>query len=297
MKNNKVIARVFGGLGNQLFIYAAARRLAIENNADLILDNVSGFKRDFEYNRHYQLVHFNIAGRVASKTERLEPFSRIRRYLKRNTNKYLPANMRTYISEAVNQDASQLISLKVEKDIHLEGYWQSEDYFYDIKDTLQDELTILSPIDEISLSMLSEMHPVKAVALHIRFFESPDLALKDESFIQYYDEAVKLMESMVENCHYYIFSTDLSSARRLINLPDSRITLVDQNNGDENAYRDFWLMLQCDHFILANSTFSWWPAWLSNNEDKVVIAQKKNINTTDALSLSDRFFPDSWNLI
>ena len=77
----KVITRLAGGLGNQLFSYAAARRLAHANNAELVLDDQSGFIRDFAYKRFFQLDHFNISGRKATRSERMEPFGRARRYL------------------------------------------------------------------------------------------------------------------------------------------------------------------------------------------------------------------------
>ena len=83
MSNPKIIPRIFGGLGNQLFCYAAARRLALVNHAELVIDDVSGFAFDEVYQRHYQLDHFNIPCRKATAAERLEPFSRVQRYLKR----------------------------------------------------------------------------------------------------------------------------------------------------------------------------------------------------------------------
>ena len=78
-----VIPRILGGLGNQLFVYAAARRLALVNNAELAIDDVSGFRYDTQYNRHYQLDHFTIPCRKATSAECLESFSRIRRKLLR----------------------------------------------------------------------------------------------------------------------------------------------------------------------------------------------------------------------
>ena len=88
--SNKIICRIVGGLGNQLFCYASARRLALVNNAQLVIDNVSGFTHDVAYRRQYQLDHFNIYSRKATLVERLEPFSRSRRFLRRGFNQLLP---------------------------------------------------------------------------------------------------------------------------------------------------------------------------------------------------------------
>ena len=119
--------------------------------------------------------------------------------------------------------------------------------------------------------MAQQMRSEKAVAVHVRFFSPIREVLGDKVIVDYYAEAIDLMETKIKNAHYYIFSTDLSAAKKLISLPDSRCTLVAHNSGDEYAYRDFWLMSQCEHFITANSTFSWWGAWLNKNRTKIVI--------------------------
>jgi hypothetical protein len=102
----KITPRIFGGLGNQLFCYAAARRLALVNNAELVLDDVSGFTYDDFYQRHYQLDHFSIPCRKATPAERLEPYHRVRRYLKRRWNQRKPFAQRAYL---VHKPASTTI--------------------------------------------------------------------------------------------------------------------------------------------------------------------------------------------
>ena len=90
----KLIPRITGGIGNQLFTYAAARRLALVNSLDLVIDHVSGFQFDIVYKRDYQLDHFNIPCRKASAIERMEPFSRIRRYIMVKWSQCLPFEKR-----------------------------------------------------------------------------------------------------------------------------------------------------------------------------------------------------------
>jgi hypothetical protein len=80
------------------------------------------------------------------------------------------------------------------------------------------------------------------------------------------------MERLVPATHYFIFSDQPDAACARIPLPDARVTLVSHNQGDEHAYADLWLMTQCQHFIIANSTFSWWGAWLATQPKKQVIA-------------------------
>ena len=93
---NKIIPRIFGGLGNQLFCYAAARRLALVNDAELVIDDVTGFARDREYRRQYMLDRFRIPVRKATPAERLEPFERYRRGLMKWLSRSKPFMERHY---------------------------------------------------------------------------------------------------------------------------------------------------------------------------------------------------------
>lgn len=148
----KLIPRLFGGIGNQLFIYAAARRLALVNNAELVLDSVSGFTNDTVYQRHYQLDHFNIPCRQATAAERLEPFSRLRRKVLRWWNQRKPFKQRTYlVQESIDFDP-RLLYYKPRGTVYLEGYWQSENYFKDIEDIIRHDLKIKPPEDTILAS-------------------------------------------------------------------------------------------------------------------------------------------------
>lgn len=111
-----------------------------------------------------------------------------------------------------------------------------------------------------------------AVAVHVRFFDDPGAEGVNNASGGYYRRAILEMEQRVPEAHYYLFSDRPEEAQRIIPLPDSRTTVVDHNQGDAMAYADLWLMSQCRHFIIANSTFSWWGAWLSENKDKQIIA-------------------------
>ena len=101
--------------------------------------------------------------------------------------------------------------------------------------------------------------------------------------VSYYIAAIEAMESKFGNAHYYLFSDKPHEAEKKINLPRDRITIVNNNLGDENAYADLWLMSLCDHFIIANSTFSWWGAWLNNNSNKICIRPSNLKRLTTAI--------------
>lgn len=272
MKHPKVILRIFGGLGNQLFCYSAARRLALVNNAELVLDGVSGFARDHGYQRHYQLDHFNIHCRKATPAERLEPLSRVRRYLKRRVNRWRSFEERGYIQQEGVDFAPQLLAIKTHGTLYLEGYWQSERYFKDVESTIREDLRIIPPKDEINQAMAERIRGCQAVAVHVRFFDSPLERGVNNAPEDYYVRAISRMESIAPGAHYFVFSDKPAATRDRIPLPENRITFVSHNQGDENAYADLWLMTQCQHFIIANSTFSWWGAWLAGYAGKLVIA-------------------------
>ncbi len=293
MSTPKIIPRIFGGLGNQLFIYAAARRLALINNAELVLDDVSGFVRDHRYERHCQLAHFHIPCRIATAVERLEPAARLRRYLKRRINERRPFMERRFIQqEGVNFDP-RLLRVKPRGTLHLEGYWQSEGYFKDVETAIRQDLTIEPPNDVVNLAMADHIRTCTAVAVHVRFFDAPQIMDVNNTPSDYYSCAIAEMERRVPYAHYFLFSDRPEAARACVSLPDERITLVSHNLGDTHAFADLWLMTLCQHFIIANSTFSWWGAWLSDSLSKIVIAPGKYSpeNTTWGF---DGLIPDSW---
>ena len=273
----KIIVRLFGGLGNQLFIYSSARRLALKNHAELIIDATSGFTNDYRYRRHYQLDHFNIPCRTATAVERLEPFARCRRFFKRSFNARRPFEQRGYIQqEGVNFD-SRLLRLRPKGRLYLEGYWQSEGYFKDCEKQIREDLRIVSPINDQSQQIHHFIRKQASVAVHVRFFNEPNTSTSELQSINnatgcYYQRAIEIMEQRIPNAHYFVFSDRPGEAKALLPLDESRMTLVQHNRGDSMAYADLWLMTQCQNFIIANSTFSWWGAWLASHPGKIVVS-------------------------
>lgn len=294
--NTIIIPYILGGLGNQLFAYAAARRLALVSNSELLLDHIGGFKRDYAYNRTYQLDHFNIPCRKATPTQRLEPFSYARRQLKRRLSQLQPFENRRYIRQEGNDFDARLLHLKPKGTLHLEGYWQSEAYFKDVESIIRRDLKIIPPDDAQNLAMAKRIKKSTSVCVHLRFFDN----ILEESIHNapgdYYADAIAQMGAKVPDAHYYVFSDQPENARARINLPEKSFTIVSHNHGDENAYADLWLMTKCKHFIIANSTFSWWGAWLGDYEGKHVIAPGFRITEENRVtSWGFRgLLPESW---
>lgn len=295
MSHPKVIPRILGGLGNQLFCYAAARRLALVNDAELVLDAVSGFVRDYDYQRCYQLDRFAIPCRKATPSERLEPLPRVRRYLKRAMNRRRPFEERSYIQQEGADFDPRLLTVKPHGTVYLEGSWQSEQYFKDVEPVIREELRIIPPKDDINQAMAERIRACQAVAVHVRFFDAPHELGKNNAPGGYYARAVARMETLARDAHYFVFSDQPATARDRLPLQADRITLISHNQGDENAYADLWLMTQCQHFIIANSTFSWWGAWLADRAGKQVIAPGLKMLEGKMKWGFEGLLPSEWN--
>lgn len=298
-KRTKVVARILGGLGNQLFGYTAARRLALVNEAELILDDISGFRYDQRYQRHYQLERFSIPCRKATGKERLEPFSRARRYLKRGWNARRPFEQRSYIQQEGIDFDPRLLSLRPKGALYLEGYWQSEGYFKDVEPEIREDLRISPPLDEQNLQMAQRIRNTPAIAVHVRFFDEPDNITRhirdgNNARGDYYQRAIAEMDRLVPGAHYFVFSDRPQDAQARLPLTDERMTLVSHNRGDATAYADLWLMTLCNHFVIANSTFSWWGAWLAENPDKVIMAPGFEKREGTASWGFGGLLPDTW---
>jgi hypothetical protein len=273
MSSAKLIVRIKGGLGNQLFCYAAARRLALANEAEQVIDDVTGFARDRAYRRQYMLDRFRISARKATPHERMEPFERYRRGLAKYLARRRPFHRRRYVEQDGIEFDERLLTYKVRGAVYLDGLWQSEGYFQDVAPVIRQDLQIIPPQDRRNREMAQRIAACNAVAVHVRWFDPPgNEGSSHNASAEYYRRALDLIRGRIDKPHFFVFSDDPSSARTLLGLPEDTATCGDHNRDDENAYADLWLMSQCEHFIIANSTFSWWGAWLSPHGQKVVVA-------------------------
>ena len=260
-----VIAKVMGGLGNQLFIYAAAKRLSVINNVSLRLDTTSAYDKD-GYNRTYSLNHFRLKAEHATAQDIYELDLGDRRNLKYHFNKILPFRYKCFIRESKLFD-QRLLNSKITNTIYLDGYWQNENYFKDIESIIRKDFEIVSPHDHINIEIAREMSESNAICLHAR-------RLKYEYLLSatYYNQAIKYMAEKISNPIFYCFADDIEWIKNnvTINYPVTYIS----HNEESKDYEDLWLMTQCKHYIIANSTFSWWGAWLNPDSSKIIISPR-----------------------
>ncbi len=296
MNVNKVIVRLRGGLGNQLFGYATARRLALVNQAELVIDDKTGFVRDRKYFRRYALDNFSIPARKATSWERMEPIERLRRGLVKYANRQKPFERRNYLEQEKTDFDPRLLLFHIRGTVTLDGYWQSEKYFIDAAETIRHDLQINHSIDPANQRMAERMFSRNAVAIHVRWFGDPRSnrgTLKNNLEQDYYIKAIQKINGGVSEPHFFLFSDNMNLARTMLDLPEESITYVDHNQNEDAAHMDLWLMSCCKHFIIANSTYSWWGAWLGESESSIVIAPALRMTGICAWGFSG-LLPERW---
>jgi len=162
------------------------------------------------------------------------------------------------------------------KTIYLSGYWQSEKYFDDVSGIIREEFQLKNEPAGLNLELVRAMRGSQAVSLHVRrgdYVSNPIAAsYHGVCSLEYYRTAIKLIEEKVANPKFYVFSDDIPWCKENLRFPQPA-TYVDHNS--DEPFEDLRLMSFCKHFIIANSSFSWWGAWLSRNQEKIVLAPKK----------------------
>lgn len=287
-----IVVKIIGGLGNQLFQYALARKLSIIKNIDVFLD-ISEFEK---YTlRTYQLNHFNVKLNLISKDEnkKIQP-TIIDRFVDRYSQlgKFVPYKYRTFFKESSLRFDKKIFTIG--KEAYLDGYWQSERYFQDIRDTLLTDLTPRYPLEEKTIETAKYIRSSESVCIHIRrgdYVTNPTTnAYHGLCSLNYYLKSIEYLVSHISNTVFFVFSDDIEWAKK--NLKGVEPVFFVENRQNLGDIQDFYLMTQCKHFIIANSSFSWWGAWLSDNNEKMVIAPKTWF-TAEEYDATD-LVPDRW---
>ncbi|MFL9879114.1 alpha-1,2-fucosyltransferase [Herbaspirillum rhizosphaerae] len=265
-----IVTRLIGGLGNQMFQYAAGRALAQRLGVDLYID-----RRAFEnYETHaFGLQHF--AAKLLDAAPRdlpgMQRESRLNRWLRR----FSGGAMRVVTESAFTFDPAVLA---LPDGIYIDGYWQSEQYFADVIQTIRDDFRIATPPSPENQAWLKKIDSVLSVSLHVRrgdyVSNASASAVHGTCDLDYYRRSVsKLVEQAGKEIELFVFSDDPGWVAENLQLPHPT-HFVRHNNADTN-YEDLRLMSACRHHIIANSTFSWWGAWLDSRSDSIVVAPRQ----------------------
>jgi hypothetical protein len=187
----------------------------------------------------------------------------------------LPYYERAYIRErSLRFDPNMLL---VAGHVYLEGYWGNEKYFKEIDVIIRHEFTLRDPLGPENEDMARLISSGEAVSIHVRrgdyISDAATHSFHGTCSLEYYQKAVQMMSKTVANPCFYVFSDDIEWCKRNLKF-DYPMVYVEQN-GIGQAHKDLFLMSRCRHNIIANSTFSWWGAWLNPNRNKIVVAPRR----------------------
>lgn len=281
-----VIVTMMGGLGNQMFQYAAGRHLSLRLNTRLAFDLRALLDRTPRENftfREYELDVFGIPATEAPAAAlgRFTPSYRPpawRRLLHRLGGP--PATYRKVVERGIAFDPAVL---EQRGNLLLSGYWQSEKYFAGAAATVRDDFRFRAAPGDENAALARAIGSVEAVSIHVRRGDYLTNAFHGLCSLAYYREAVALVAGRVSNPCFFVFSDDPQWVQQHLALPYP-VTYVTHNQ--QRSHLDLQLMSLCRHHIIANSSFSWWGAWLGNHPGKVVVAPRRwfsdeSIDTSD----------------
>lgn len=289
-----IIAELRGGLGNQMFQYACGRSKAIQLKTEIRVDTRT-LEQSFGNNnftaREFELDIFKAKIKVANKKE-LAPFSPTIILLK-IWYKWLK-NYRYHVETSFKYND---LFDALNGNILICGFWQTEKYFLKYENVIREEFIFHKPKNNQTLALEYIINQSNAVSIHVR--RGDYVSLKSASSfhgladLQYYKNAILALEKTTAKPIYFVFSDDTQWVKENLIGKRKDMIVVEHNKG-KDSWQDMYLMSKCKHNIIANSSFSWWGAWLNNNNQKIVIvpnqwfAMEENNNQTYDL------IPPSW---
>lgn len=279
-----ILVKLYGGLGNQMFQYAAGRALALRRNDRLALD-LRWYETDRGATpRQFELGALSVAAEVAGPQvlSRLEG----RRWFRRPV----------LLTQRGRQLDRRLLEVEA-RDVILDGYWQCESYFIDVRPTLLEELEPRTEPGEDNRRLLDRIGAADLpVAVHVRrgdyVSSAPTAALHGTCSLEYYRMGAGIVRERFggQEATFFVFSDDPEWVAANLQL-DGPVLYVSHNDA-RRGWEDLRLMRACKGFVIANSTFSWWGAWLSEAEEKVVVAPKPWF--ADPEADEGDIVPESW---
>jgi hypothetical protein len=284
-----IVVKLMGGLGNQMFQYALGRKLSISNKVPLKFDltflNDRTFKENFTY-RDFELNKFNLEIEYANKEEinyfqkqnNLFNFYQYHFGLKKN-NLYITEKNKFHNFE------------KLYNNLYLDGFWQSELYFKDIRIVLLKDFQFKN-INNENEKILDKIMSTNSISVHIRRGDYVNNKIINNYHgtcpLEYYEESIKYFKERVIEPTFYFFSDDINWAKEAFGIQKNYV-YIDINNNINNQL-DMFLMSNCIYNIIANSSFSWWAAWLNQNSQKLTLAPKKWFEQNEPSNI----IPENW---
>lgn len=280
-----IIIKIIGGLGNQMFQYAFYKSL--QSRGIKVYADLSDYENDAPHNGYELERVFNISMKKPGKFllnlfiphQRKWIFRKLKRVLRlKKTYKVEENEFRFHPSFLKNTNRYYI------------GYWQNEGYFQEVAKQIKHIFSFPEITEKKNKDILKQILNTESVALHVRrgdYLKDPKLG--GICNLEYYEHAILNIKSKIKNPVFFVFSDEIDWCKQNLKLDNA--TFIDWNKAN-NSYIDMQLMSNCKHNIIANSSFSWWGAWLNDNRNKIIIAPKKWVNT---ISPSDTdICPKSW---
>lgn len=286
-EKGQIIVKLNGGLGNQMFQWALGRRIQVSTDMDVYLD-MSYFENN--YARPYQLNVFNLQPTFVK-----DPLTKLKLAVIWTFRDFLKGQnffgITLYSEKHFHFDRN---IARIRSNTYIEGFFQSELYFKAIENQLRADFDFKPTADIENERLISKISLLNAVSLHIRRGDYVQKERYKNQYatcsLDYYKRGVEYIAQRYPNPTLFIFSDDIDWAKKNLKLPYECV-FVSHNKG-EKSYEDMRLMSFCKHNIIANSSFSWWGAWLNNNQEKIVIAPQRWFNDTNIIQTD--VIPQSW---
>ena len=306
---DKFIVRISNEIGNQMFMYASTFAIAKKLNRSLYIDDETAFLARKNISK-YALNNFNLSTQTAVKKDKfIGIFGYIKRKILKKINPFL--RKKVFYIEPKNFDKitnfdEKIFNIKLAHKTYLEGYFETEKYFKDLKEVILNEFSFIDAMTFKKNRFYNELIKKNSVSICLRqnrFIEGKNpknydlinlsTQFRDEQ-IKYINKSIDYIKKKVDHPTFYLWSNDLDNID--MSQFKSDITKIYHNNDQKNIDKralDLFLISQCNHHITIPSSFNWWGAWLSSRKDSIICRPNDNFFTNFFVNNKD-FWPDNW---
>lgn len=285
-----------GGLGNQMFQYAVGRYLAIKLDATLVFDTSTYQNIKYRKTRRTLALNvFDVKINEASHEQLILLKPKCYKFLnavKMNLNLGGLQTTKYFIENGFEYNVN---IEKVSNNCYLVGYWQSYRYFNVIETVIRSDFQFKQPIIGNNEILMGKIRESNSVGVHVRrgdYVKNSFHGLHGALGLDYYQRAIEYIKEIIKDPTYFIFSDDPDWTKSNL-IIDSPCYYVSDNVGDK-SYIDMQLMVSCKHLIIANSSFSWWAAWLNDRPSSIIIAPENWFNAEELNSRTVDLLPKNW---